>query len=168
MHLLIILQPTIESSMWLFLDGITFPNKILNQIAFWQISPPFDLPMRIVNSTWCNLIIEEDCWFIIWNPSSSPLVRDFAPSSLQASLSNVVCQYSTLLPTLSQGEGTRDSCVAIDRFQWPLLGHYLLEVYLAPHSLDSPCASHIMLAIKEHLVCGANSHCFGRAQKLSL
>jgi hypothetical protein len=28
--------------------------------------------------------------------------------------------------------------------------------------------SHVMLAIKEHLVCGANTHCFGHAQKLSL
>jgi hypothetical protein len=48
------------------------------------------------------------------------------------------------------------------------MGRYLLEVYLAPHSLNSPCASHVLLAIKEHLVCGVNSPCFGRAQKLSL
>jgi hypothetical protein len=50
----------------------------------------------------------------------------------------------------------------------PLLDHYLLEVYLTPHSSDSPCASHVLLAIKEHLVCGANSRWFSRAQKLSL
>jgi hypothetical protein len=41
-----------------------------------------------------------------------------------------------------------------------------LELYLAPHPLDSPCASHALLAIQEHLVCGANSCCFGRAQML--
>jgi hypothetical protein len=42
-----------------------------------------------------------------------------------------------------------------------------LELYLAPHPLDSPCASHALLAIQEHLVCGANSCGFGRAQMLS-
>jgi hypothetical protein len=73
-----------------------------------------------------------------------------------------------MLLTLSQGEGTRDSCVPIDHFQWPLLGRYLFEVYLAPHPLDSLCASHVLLAVKEHLVCGANSHCFSHTQKLSL
>jgi hypothetical protein len=41
-----------------------------------------------------------------------------------------------------------------------------LELYLAPHPLDSPCASHSLLAIQEHLVCGANSCCFGHAQML--
>jgi hypothetical protein len=42
-----------------------------------------------------------------------------------------------------------------------------LEVYRAPHPLDLPCASHTLLAIKEHLVCGANSHWFGLAKILS-
>jgi hypothetical protein len=42
-----------------------------------------------------------------------------------------------------------------------------LELYLAPHPLDLPCASHALLAIQEHLICGANSCCFGRAQMLS-
>jgi hypothetical protein len=41
------------------------------------------------------------------------------------------------------------------------------ELYLAPHPLDSPCASHALLAIQEHLVCGANSSGFGCAQMLS-
>jgi hypothetical protein len=102
-----------------------------------------------------------------WNPSSSTLVQNLAASSLRAGLSKVLCRYSTFLPTLSQGEGTRDSRVAIDRFQWPLRGRYLLEFYLTPCSLDSPCASHSLLAIKEHLVCGANSHWFDCAQILS-
>jgi hypothetical protein len=88
--------------------------------------------------------------------------------------SKVIRQYGTFVSTLSKSEGircnlegTRDSHVAIDCFQWPLLGHYLLEVYLTPHSLDSPCASHTLLAIMEHLVCGANSRLFDRAQLLS-
>jgi hypothetical protein len=35
-------------------------------------------------------------------------------------------------------------------------------------SFGSPCASQkVLLAIKEHLVCGANSHCFGCTQLLS-
>jgi hypothetical protein len=42
-----------------------------------------------------------------------------------------------------------------------------LGLYLAPHPLDSPYASHALLAIQEHLVCGANSWCFGHAQRLS-
>jgi hypothetical protein len=42
-----------------------------------------------------------------------------------------------------------------------------LELYLAPHPLDSPCASHALLAIQEHLVCSANSYCFSHAQMLS-
>jgi hypothetical protein len=33
--------------------------------------------------------------------------------------------------------------------------------------LNSSCASHALLAIQEHLICGANSCCFGRAQMLS-
>jgi hypothetical protein len=33
-----------------------------------------------------------------------------------------------VLQTLSKGEGTHDSRVSINHFQWPLLGHYLLEV----------------------------------------
>jgi hypothetical protein len=52
--------------------------------------------------------------------------------------------------------------------RWPLLDRYLLELNLTPHSSDSPCASHVMLAIMEHLVCGTNSHCFSRTQKPSL
>jgi hypothetical protein len=70
------------------------------------------------------------------------------------------------LPTLNQSEVIRDSRVAIDRFQWYLLGHYLLDVYLTPHPLDSPYTSHALLAIQEHLVCGANSCCFGHVQML--
>jgi hypothetical protein len=46
-------------------------------------------------------------------------------------------------------------------------GLLLLEVYLAPHSLSSPCASHAPLSIQEHLICGANSYCFGRTKMLS-
>jgi hypothetical protein len=52
----------------------------------------------------------------------------------------------------------------------PLLassGLLLLEKNLTPHSLNSPCASHALLAIQEHLVCGAHSCSFGRAQMLS-
>jgi hypothetical protein len=45
-------------------------------------------------------------------------------------------------------------------------GLLLLEVYLVPHSLNSPCASHALLAIQGHLVCGSNSCYFGHAQML--
>jgi hypothetical protein len=46
-------------------------------------------------------------------------------------------------------------------------GLLLLELSLEPHPLDLPCASHALLAIQEHLICGANSPCFSRAQMLS-
>jgi hypothetical protein len=68
---------------------------------------------------------------------------------------------------MSQSEVIHDSRVAIDHFQWYFLGRYLLEVYLTPHSLNLPCASHALLAIQEHLVCGVNSCCFGHIQMLS-
>jgi hypothetical protein len=42
-----------------------------------------------------------------------------------------------------------------------------LGLHLAPHPLDSPYATHALLAIQEHLVCGTNSCCFGHAQRLS-
>jgi hypothetical protein len=45
-HNLIII---IESSLQWFLVVIMLPRKILNQIVFWRISPPFNLRLRIVN-----------------------------------------------------------------------------------------------------------------------
>jgi hypothetical protein len=48
------------------------------------------------------------------------------------------------------------------------VGRYQVVIFLKPLTklclIDTPCASHAMLAIKEHLVCGANSHCLGHAQ----
>jgi hypothetical protein len=38
--------------------------------------------------------------------------------------------------------------VVIECFRWPLLDCCLLELYLAPHPLDSPWVSHIPLTIK--------------------
>jgi hypothetical protein len=149
MHLFVILQPTIESFLWWLFVVITLPSKVFERnCAFWWISPPIEPVWEL--STLLDAI--SSLWKVVgslhWNPSSSPLVRYLAASSLRASLSKVVCWYSTFLPTLSQGDGTRDSHVAIDRFQWPLLGHYPLELYLTPHPLDSPCASHALLAMK--------------------
>jgi hypothetical protein len=40
MHLLVILQPTIESSLWCLFVVITLPSKILNQVATLRISFP--------------------------------------------------------------------------------------------------------------------------------
>jgi hypothetical protein len=48
---------------WLFVR-ITLPSKIWTKWSFWRISPPFEPRMRIVNSFWCNLIVEEECCFI--------------------------------------------------------------------------------------------------------
>jgi hypothetical protein len=74
------------------------------------------------------------------NLSGHPLVQNLVNLSFRANLSKVVCQYSTFLPTLSQGEGTRDSRVAIDDLGWPLLACYLLELYLVPvHWIHLAC-----------------------------
>jgi hypothetical protein len=43
--------------------------------------------------------------------------------------------------TLSQSEGIMGSLISIDSFQWHRLGCYLLEAYIALHSLDLPRAS---------------------------
>jgi hypothetical protein len=74
------------------------------------------------------------------NLSGRPLVRNIANLSFWASLSKVVCRHITFLPTLSQGERTSDSCVAIDHLRWPLLACYLLELYLVPiHWIHLAC-----------------------------
>jgi hypothetical protein len=122
--------------------------------------------MRIVNSSWQNLIIEEDCYFIALKPirlSSylKPCQLIISCESLQGWLP--VAHFVDLEPKWR----CSDSLVGIDHCQWPLIGRYLFEAYLTPHPLYSPCASHTLLAIQEHLVCGANSPCFGRAQMLS-
>jgi hypothetical protein len=57
MHLFLILQPIMVSSLWWF-HVITLPNNISNKVALWQISYPFDTRMRIANSVWWNLIVE--------------------------------------------------------------------------------------------------------------
>jgi hypothetical protein len=48
------------------------------------------------------------------------------------------------------------------------IGCYQVVIFLKPltklRSFDSPCASDVLLAIKEHLVCSANFHCFGHTQ----
>ncbi len=77
------------------------------------------------------------------NHSCHPLVWNLVDLSPWASVSKVVCRYSTFLPILSHIECFHcnpkvecDSCVAIDCFQWPLLGRYLRWVLFAPHSMD--------------------------------
>jgi hypothetical protein len=74
------------------------------KLPFWWISPPFERSMRIVDSAWCNLIVEEGCCFIAPKPNrSSSWSKHY---QLRASLSNVVCRYSMFSSTLSQSEGT--------------------------------------------------------------
>jgi hypothetical protein len=55
----------------------------------------------------------------------------------------------------------------MDHCQWPLIGRYLFKAHLITHPLDSPCASHALLAIQEHLIYGANSPCFSHTQMIS-
>jgi hypothetical protein len=128
-----------------------FEQEFRTKLPFWWISLPFESRMRIVNSAWCNLIVEEDCYFIALKPirrssSSKPCWLVISRESFQGWLP--VAHFAELEPKWRY----RDSLVAIDYCQWPLLDRYLVEAYLARHPLDSPCASHVLLAIPEHLV----------------
>jgi hypothetical protein len=127
------LVTTIESSLWWFIDGIMLPSKIWIKLPFWWIPPPFEPRMRIVNFTWRNLIVEEDCCFV-------------APKCIRVSSCSKPCQLIILTEsfprlvagspfslTLSQREGICDCRIGIDLFQWSLLGRYPLELYLTPH-----------------------------------
>jgi hypothetical protein len=160
--------------MWWLFVGITLPSKIWTKWPFWQISPPFEPRMRIVDpldatSSLRKIIVSlpekpiilyscsKPCRFIISSESFQgclPVAHFHQPwARVYESLATVKIPMITVLLSI---------------IWWPLLDHYLLEVYLTPHSSDSPCASHVLLAIKEHLVCAANSHWFSHAQKLSL
>jgi hypothetical protein len=97
-----------------------------------ELSPPF-------NKT---SFLEKFGGFVTSKPSCHPRVWNLADLSPRASLSKVVAGIAPFLPSLRQIEyiqcnldGERNSSIAIDHFQWPLLGHCLLEVYLAPHTL---------------------------------
>jgi hypothetical protein len=151
MHLFITSQPTLVTYLWWFcLQDIEpyglFGGFLVTSNSNWESSPPFDKTSSL--GEFLSVIYPQ-------NLSCRPLIWNLADLSPRASLSKVVWRYSTFMPTLSQGEwihcnleDTRDRHVAINFFQWPLLGHYLLEVYLAPYSLDSRCASHALLVIK--------------------
>jgi hypothetical protein len=153
---------------------IHFRARFWTRLPFWQISLPFEPRMRIVNSSWCNLIIEEECCFVapkIISPSSclKPCQLIVSSESFQGCLPVAYfCQpWARVYDSLTTLK-TPMIAMLLSIVRWPLLDHYLHGVYFAHHSLDSPCASHVLLAIKEHIVCGAISHCFSRAQKLSL
>jgi hypothetical protein len=144
-----------------------YEQDFWTKLPFWWFSPPFEPHIRIINSAWCNLIIEKDCYDIALKPIrlpsySKPCQLVISRESFQGWLP--VAHFIDLEPEWRY----RDSLVAIDLCQWCLIGHYLFEAYLGPHPLDSACASHALLAIQEYLGCGANSPWFSRTQLLSL
>jgi hypothetical protein len=143
-------------SLWWFLLVITFPSKTLSQVDFLVDLFSFEFCMRIVTPFDKTSSPEKFGGFITPKPFMS--YSCLKPSRLIASREPFqgCCRYSsTFLPTLSQSkcihcnlEDTHGIRITIDHFQWPLLCCCLLEVYLAPRSLYSPCASHALLAIK--------------------
>jgi hypothetical protein len=160
--------------MWWLFVRITLPSKIWTKWPFWQISPPFEPRMRIVNpldatSSLRKIVVSllqksirlssclKPCCFII---SSESLQGCLPVAHFRQTWARVYESLATLkIPMIT---------VLLSIVWWPLLDRYLLEVYLTPHSSESPCASHVLLAIKQHLVCGANSRWFSHVQKLSL
>jgi hypothetical protein len=145
------LVTTIESSCDGSLSRLRFWARILNQIAILTVFSSFWISYENRNSARRNLIIEEDCYFI----APKPIRLSSYSKSCQLVIS---CEsFQGWLPVAHFAElepkwRYRDSLVAIDHYQWPILGRYHFEAYLAPHPLDSPCASHTPLAIQEHLV----------------
>jgi hypothetical protein len=145
---------TIESSMWWFLDGITLLSKILNQIAFLvdfsSLQPPNEnRQLRLMKPYhWGRLLVHYPKPF----QKSSCLkpcrvIASSKPFEGCLSIWHIFANLEQEWRYPLQPWRYCDSRIAKDRFQWPLLGRYLLEVYLALHPLDSPCAYHAPLAI---------------------
>jgi hypothetical protein len=112
--------------------------------------------MRIVNSACRNLIFGESLLVLYLETFHIILLFKTLPTyHVEQAFPGLFAGIAPFLPTLSRSEciqcnleDTHGSRIAIDRFHWPHLGHCLLEVYPAPHSLYSPFASHALLAIK--------------------
>jgi hypothetical protein len=151
MHLFVTSQPLCDGSLW----WLHFWERPRVKLTFWRNLSSLEFRMRIVTPfdkphLWRKFVgslpRNRSCRLLVWN---------LADLSSWVSLSKVVCWYSTFLPTLSQSycihynlEGTYDGRIAINRFQWPLQCHCLIEVYLTTHSFYLPFASHAPLAIK--------------------
>jgi hypothetical protein len=156
MHLFIISQPTIATSLWWFpVWWFRFRERPWVKLNFWRNLSSLEFRMRIVTPFDKPHVWRKFVGSLPWNRSCRLLVWNLADLSSRVSLSKVVCWYSTFLPTLSQSyyihynlEGTCDGRIVINRFQWPLLCHCLIEVYLTPRLLYLPFASHSLLAIK--------------------
>jgi hypothetical protein len=100
------LVTTIEFSCDGFLSGLRFRAGFWTKLSFWRISPPFEPRLRIVNSAWHNLIVEEDCCFIA--PKTYQVILLFetlATYHFERVFSRLVAG-SPLSLTLSQSEGT--------------------------------------------------------------
>jgi hypothetical protein len=160
--------------MWWFFVGITLSSKIWTKWPFWWILPSFEPRMKIVDpldasSSLRKIVVSlpqkpirlsscsKHCRFIILSESFQNYLSGGHFCQPWARVYEFLVTLKIHMITM-----------LLSIVWWPLLDRYLLEVYLTPHSSDSPCAPHVVLAIKEHLVCGANSRWFSHAQKLSL
>jgi hypothetical protein len=151
MHLFVTSQPLCDGSLW----WLHFWERPRVKLTFWRNLSSFEFRMRIVTPFDKPHLWRKFVGSLPRNCLCRLLVLNLADLSSWVSLSKVVCWYSTFLPTLSQSycihynlEGTYDGRIAINRFQWPLQCHCLIEVYLTTHSFYLPFASHAPLAIK--------------------
>jgi hypothetical protein len=153
MRLFIILVPTIRSFI-----SIKLPIKILRKfarygrllsirtlrasgsklgwLAIYQVIPMLFLESCILAQStkiWRHCIITFLHCTIPYASSHNHLLTS-AFITLRRSVS-IWCNPECILYNL----------VVIKCFHWPLLDCYILEVYLTPHLMDSPCASSLML-----------------------
>jgi hypothetical protein len=152
MHIFIVVQPTIETSLWL-----RFWARSWTKLPFWEFLSPPELWMRIVNS----FLTKAHLWgiFLGYYPETlrAVLVLDTLPiycfeRVIPRLFAGIVHSCSTLSKSDLWGiqcnfEGIVGSLVAINCFQCPLLDWYVLEAYFTLHSLDSPCAVDLVVHI---------------------
>jgi hypothetical protein len=155
MHLLKISQPP-SNPLWDgFLMGLRFWARFCTKLLFWRIPPPFhpeweSSTLLDKTSSLRKIIVSltETLPDILLLKTLSNYRFERAILMLFAGITHL-CNLEQEWMNPSQFlKRYPDSRVAIDHFQWLLLGRYLLEVYFAPRYLDSPCASHALLAIK--------------------
>jgi hypothetical protein len=143
----------IESFLWWLFVGIMLSRKISNQMVilmdFSSLWTPYE--NRRLRSTqpnhWGRLLFH---WLKTYQVI---LLFETLPTYHFVQVFSRLFDDSLFLPTFSQSEGTCDSRVAIDHFQWPLLGRYTLNsivhliqwihlVHLRWHSVDHQEAPH--------------------------
>jgi len=141
MHLLIILQPTIESSLWWLFVVITFPSQILNQIALYGrfLFPPNIKSFSLKTWVICRFDQVIPTLFLVSRilAQSTKIWRHCIIASLHCTIpyaSSHKHQLTSAIVTLSKSadlqyplDCIRDNLVATPWFRGSLLNGYILE-----------------------------------------